>query len=600
MFLCAVLMSPAQAADSARVIAVGDVHGAYAEFSALLRSIGLVDAGGHWSGGTTQLVSLGDLTDRGPDSRRALDLLMQLEGEAPRSGGVVRVVLGNHEVMNLTGEWRDVSAGEIAAFAADESKELRAQRLEEFVARHVAAGREREAAVAEFERLFPSGWFARRAAFAPDGRYGRWLLDRPVALRIGDTLFAHAGFSRLTTGYALDELNEAFNVELRSYLRAVAALEAAGWFAFDSSTDARAILAKSRLDAGGLDPTLAGHAQRVVEFERAPLMSIQGPVWYRGLAICQPLPQADVLDAVLSHFGAKRIVLGHTTTKDSRIVTRFDGRVVLTDTGMLKAVYDGRASALEIASAGLRALYADGTSAPPAPDPRPAGFSTFANVDSLREQVLRDATVISVDPGPAPRRAVQLDYKGTAIAAWFLSDQGPTRGRKGRWQNELAAYRFDRLAGFYLVPPTAERELEGVRGALQWRLPGTVVAADPASTTPTTTPWCDGGQQFELMYEFDALIGNEQRTLDSFGYTADEWMVLSLDQRFAFGSGRGLPPHLKTWTPRFGPATCKRFAALDRAALGKAIGAWVKPRPIKAQLARRDGLLKAAGTNCAL
>ena len=46
-----------------RVIAVGDVHGAYAEFDALLRKVGLVDTGGHWVGGKTTFVSLGDLTN---------------------------------------------------------------------------------------------------------------------------------------------------------------------------------------------------------------------------------------------------------------------------------------------------------------------------------------------------------------------------------------------------------------------------------------------------------------------------------------------------------------------------------------------------------
>jgi hypothetical protein len=586
-------VSPATAADPARLIAVGDVHGAYDEFSGLLRRVGLIDAAGHWSGGSTQLVSLGDLTDRGPDSRKVMDLLMQLEAEAPRAGGVVRVVLGNHEVMNLTGEWRDVSAGEVAAFAGEEKDDIRQAMRDRYVARHVAAGRDAAAAGTDFERLFPRGWFARRAAFAPDGTYGRWLLDRPALIKAGDTLFLHAGLSRVATGYTLEALNAAFASELRGYLAAVAQLEAAGWFGFEDATDARAVAAKARLDVGGADPALAAAAQKVLDFERSPLMGIQGPVWYRGLAICQPLPQEDILDAVLAHFGAKRIVVGHTTTRDSRIVTRFDGRVLMVDTGMLKAVYKGRPSALEITTAGLRALYADGTEAQPQPDPRPAGFSSFANSDALRESVLRAATVVAVDPGPAPRRMVHLDYQGTPVQAWFLSDPGPTRGRKGRWQYEVAAYKLDRLAGFWLVPPAVERELEGAKGALQWRIEA-IAASDPAGTQPTTTPWCAAEQQLELMYEFDALIGNEQRTLDSFGYTKDDWLLLSTDQRFAFGTGKALPAHLKTWKPQFGPATCRRFAALDQASVTKALGPSIKPGQVKALLTRRDTLLKQA------
>ena len=98
------------------MVAFADVHGAYDELVALLRSQGLVDGSLRWSGADTQLVSLGDLLDRGPDSRRVLDLLMRLEGEARTAGGAVHVLLGNHEVMNIVGDLRYVSAGEYAAF----------------------------------------------------------------------------------------------------------------------------------------------------------------------------------------------------------------------------------------------------------------------------------------------------------------------------------------------------------------------------------------------------------------------------------------------------------------------------------------------------
>ena len=70
-----------------RVVAVGDVHGAYERFAAILHSAGVVDENGRWSGGKTQLVQTGDVLDRGTDTRRCLDLLMRLEGEAKKAGG---------------------------------------------------------------------------------------------------------------------------------------------------------------------------------------------------------------------------------------------------------------------------------------------------------------------------------------------------------------------------------------------------------------------------------------------------------------------------------------------------------------------------------
>ena len=44
---------------SSRVVAFGDVHGAYDDWVAMLRELGIVDAGLNWAGGKTHLVSLG-------------------------------------------------------------------------------------------------------------------------------------------------------------------------------------------------------------------------------------------------------------------------------------------------------------------------------------------------------------------------------------------------------------------------------------------------------------------------------------------------------------------------------------------------------------
>ena len=51
--------------------------------------------------GVTDLVIVGDVLDRGPQSRRALDLIMRLETAAQTAGGAVHFVLGNHEIHML-------------------------------------------------------------------------------------------------------------------------------------------------------------------------------------------------------------------------------------------------------------------------------------------------------------------------------------------------------------------------------------------------------------------------------------------------------------------------------------------------------------------
>jgi len=68
-----------------RIVAVADVHGAYDRFVAILRTAGVIDEQLHWAAGKTHFVQLGDIVDRGPDSRNALDLLQRLEAEAPRT-----------------------------------------------------------------------------------------------------------------------------------------------------------------------------------------------------------------------------------------------------------------------------------------------------------------------------------------------------------------------------------------------------------------------------------------------------------------------------------------------------------------------------------
>ena len=65
-----------------RIVAVGDVHGDYNQFLRTLLAAKVIDQNNQWIGGRTHLIQTGDLFDRGPDSRKAMDLLMRLEVEA--------------------------------------------------------------------------------------------------------------------------------------------------------------------------------------------------------------------------------------------------------------------------------------------------------------------------------------------------------------------------------------------------------------------------------------------------------------------------------------------------------------------------------------
>ncbi len=90
--LLAVWTSPAwllvqTSAQTGRLVAIGDIHGASGQFHALLQTLGLIDASYRWIGGTATLVQTGDFTDRGAGIRPVMDLLMRLEAEADEAGG---------------------------------------------------------------------------------------------------------------------------------------------------------------------------------------------------------------------------------------------------------------------------------------------------------------------------------------------------------------------------------------------------------------------------------------------------------------------------------------------------------------------------------
>ena len=106
------LSVPALAADSwqydnaDRIVAFSDIHGAYDAMVATLQSAGVIDAELNWSGAGTHFVLVGDIVDRGPGSRAAMDLLMKLEPQAEAAGGKIHVLIGNHEVMMVIGDVR--------------------------------------------------------------------------------------------------------------------------------------------------------------------------------------------------------------------------------------------------------------------------------------------------------------------------------------------------------------------------------------------------------------------------------------------------------------------------------------------------------------
>jgi hypothetical protein len=362
--------------SSPRLLAVGDIHGAYDEFVALLKRAGLIDEQLRWSGGRSVLVQTGDYTDRGTGVRKVLDLLMRLEREARGAGGQLHVVLGNHEVMNLIGDWRDVTPEICATFADDKSEEKR-QTAWTQASRLMKAG---GPAVSQTEWMaaHPPGCLEYRAAMSTSGTYGRWLREKPIAVVVQGTLFMHAGINPTRPLPAsVDEVVTRARTEIKrldAYRQLLVSRKLALPFyslqqLIDVSgaqlrdADARIIKAKAEgtpLQELSLDVPVLREAQELMNVGTWSLVDPEGPLWYRGHALApEDATSADVL-RLRTHLKLSRIVVGHTPTPDRRVAVRHAGTVVVIDTGMLRSAYMGNPVMLEITPDRLKAIYLDG------------------------------------------------------------------------------------------------------------------------------------------------------------------------------------------------------------------------------------------------
>jgi len=298
-----------------RVVAVGDVHGDFDQFVAVLRSAGLIDADMRWSGGKTHLVQVGDVPDRGPDTRKVLDLMMQLEEQAGNAGGAVHALLGNHDAMNVYGDLRYVTPEEFASFRDDNSAKVRAV----FYQRHLEQLDEDPAREGKpppgddyrkaWEDKHPLGYFEHRFQFGPNGKYGKWIRRHNTVIQINSTIFCHAGIGPKYADFDFDTINNRVREELQDL---------------------------SKLQ-GGI------------------VLDTEGPLWYRGWAKGEEAALEEPLEEVLNRHGAQRMVIGHTPT-DGTVIPRFSGRILVVDVG-LSAYYGSRLACLVIENGEVFALH---------------------------------------------------------------------------------------------------------------------------------------------------------------------------------------------------------------------------------------------------
>lgn len=159
-----------------RIYAIGDIHGRLDLFEQLL---GLIEADDAARGrADTHLVLLGDLVDRGPESRGVVERAMAL-----MQSGKVRVLAGNHEEMMLAGLEDDEVLRHFLRHGGKETLFSYGLQPEEYAAAKLELLRER------MNELVPASHIA----------FIRAMENQIIC---GDYLFVHAG---IRPGIALED-----------------------------------------------------------------------------------------------------------------------------------------------------------------------------------------------------------------------------------------------------------------------------------------------------------------------------------------------------------------------------------------------------------
>lgn len=199
-----------------KLVAIGDIHGDLSVAIKALKLAGVIDLSLpddirdiskiSWTGGGTYVVQLGDQIDRVRPNKlynnlcieedadlcedegsdlKIIYLFEKLHKEAKEQGGALFSVFGNHELMNVDGDFRYVSPKEFHEFG------------------HFFKGNY------EQNSKVPFGYKERLEVFKPGGKLSKRLaLTRYSILQIGSWLFVHGGISPVCAEkYSIKEIN---------------------------------------------------------------------------------------------------------------------------------------------------------------------------------------------------------------------------------------------------------------------------------------------------------------------------------------------------------------------------------------------------------
>ncbi|XP_010521985.1 PREDICTED: shewanella-like protein phosphatase 1 [Tarenaya hassleriana] len=313
-------------APDRRIVAVGDLHGDLGKARAALQMAGVLssDDRDQWIGEDTVLVQLGDILDRGDEEIAILSLLRSLDSQAKANGGAVFQVNGNHETMNVEGDFRYVDMG-----AYDECSDFLeylsdyAQDWDKAFTNWIVESRKWK----EDRRRSKNHWdqwnvvkrqkgvIARSILFRQGGRLACELARHGVMLRVNNWVFCHGGLLPHHVAYGLERMNK----EVSEWMRGLGDTE-------EESPDM---------------PFIATRGYDSVVWSRLYSRDASDLEDYQINQI------SKILRETLEAAGAKGMVVGHTPQL-SGINCEYDCSIWRVDVGMSSGVLDSRPEVLEI------------------------------------------------------------------------------------------------------------------------------------------------------------------------------------------------------------------------------------------------------------
>ncbi len=278
-----------------KFLAISDFDGHMEGFTMVLKGEGIIDNNFNWIYGDGRLIISGDIFDRGFHITECMWLLYKLESEAAAQGGKVHLIIGNHEMFNMTDDWRYV---ETKYF---NDAHLMGKRMSEL--------------------------------YASNTELGRWLRSKNIIEKIGDYAFLHGGLSPQVSALNLsyDQINDYGRIEMN----------------------------------GGPCPN---NDCDIVN-------GSDGIYWYRDMADML-LTQQEV-DAILTNFGLKRVVIGHT--KENTIRSLYNGKVMAIDMYHVNNFNNGYMEALQFELGCFYLFHTDGTN---------SNYTQLGNCDSLTTNLI--------------------------------------------------------------------------------------------------------------------------------------------------------------------------------------------------------------------